>query len=147
MDRCRKYHWDFMIVLKDDSLPSVWEEYFSLMNYQGENHKRQNWVCVGGDRQHFQWVNQIRYEFAANKKEYIDINLVLCREQCDEVDDKTLQTVPKKMKYTWISSRPIRRLNVHSRCNLGALCRWRIEAGFLVEKHQGYSYEHTFAKQ
>ena len=50
------------------------------------------------------------------------------------------------MKYAWISSRPISRLNVHTRCNLGARYRWGIEAGFLVEKHQGYSYEHAFAK-
>jgi len=143
MERCRNYHWDFMIVLKDDSLASVWEEYFSLTNYQGENQKRQNW---GERRQHFQWVNQIRYEFGANGKKYLDINVVLCREQWDEVDDKTLEIVPKKMKYAWISSRPISQLNVHTRCNLGARYRWGIEAGFLVEKHQGYSYEHAFAK-
>ena len=143
MDRCRKYHWDFMIVLKDSSLPSVWEEYFSLRNYQGENQKRQNW---GERRQHFQWVNQIRYEFGANGKNYIDINVVVCDEQWEAVDDKTLEIVPKNMKYAWISSRPITRLNVHTRCNLGARYRWGIETGFLVEKHQGYSYEHAFAK-
>ncbi len=144
MDRCRTYHWDFMIVLKDDSLPSVWEEYFSLMNDQGENQKRQNW---GERRQHFQWVNQIRYEFGANGKNYLDIHVVVCHEQWEEVDDKTREIGPKKMKYAWISNRPINRLNVHPRCNLGARYRWGIEAGFLVEKHQGYSYEHAFAKQ
>jgi hypothetical protein len=31
------------------------------------------------------------------------------------------------------------------RCNLAARHRWGIEAGFLVEKHQGYHYEHAFA--
>jgi len=143
MDRCRNYHWDFMIVLKDDSLPSAWEEYHGLKGYQDENQKRQNW---GERRQHFQWVNQIRYEFGANGKKYIDINVVLCRERWEEVDPKTLKIVPKTMKYAWISSRPISRLNVHTRCNLGARYRWGIEAGFLVEKHQGYSYEHAFAK-
>ena len=143
MDRCRKYHWDFMIVLKDGSLASVWEEYFSLRNYQDENQKRQNW---GERSQHFQWVNQIRYEFGANGKKYIDINVVLCNEQWEELDPKTAEFVPKKMKYAWISSRPINQLNVHTRCNLGARYRWGIEAGFLVEKHQGYSYEHAFAK-
>jgi hypothetical protein len=34
---------------------------------------------------------------------------------------------------------------VHERCNLGARYRWGIEAGFLVEKHQGCHYEHAFA--
>ncbi|MCP4043087.1 MAG: transposase family protein, partial [Gammaproteobacteria bacterium] len=143
MDRCRRYHWDFMIVLKDGSLPSVWEEYHSLKGYQQENRKHQNW---GKRRQHFQWVSQIRYEFGANEKKHIDIHVVVCDEQWEEIDPKTTEIVTKKMKYAWISSRPINRLNVHSRCNLGARYRWGIEAGFLVEKHQGYSYEHTFAK-
>jgi DDE_Tnp_1-associated len=142
MERCRTYHWDFMIVLKDDSLPSVWEEYFSLMNYQRENQKHQTW---GERRQHFQWVNQIRYEFGPNRK-HLDLNVVRCNEQWEELDPKTAQIVPKKMTYAWISSRPISRLNVHTRCNLGARYRWGIEAGFLVEKHQGYAYEHAFAK-
>jgi hypothetical protein len=142
--RCRNYHWDFMIVLKDRSLPTVWEEYRSLLPLcQEENQLHHNW---GERRQHFQWVNQIRYEFGPNGKNHIDIHVVVCNEQWEEVDDKTLEIVPKKRKYAWISSRPIRRLNVHTRCNLGARHRWGIEAGFLVEKHQGYSYEHAFAK-
>ncbi|MCP4284010.1 MAG: transposase family protein [Gammaproteobacteria bacterium] len=143
MDRCRTYHWDFMIVLKDKSLPSVWEEYHGLKGHQKSNQKHQNW---GDRRQHFQWVNQIRYEFGANGKKFININVVVCNEVWEEVDPKTAEIVPKKMKYAWISSRPISQLNVHTRCNLGARYRWGIEAGFLVEKHQGYSYEHAFAK-
>jgi hypothetical protein len=34
---------------------------------------------------------------------------------------------------------------VHQRCNLGARHRWGIESGFLVEKRQGYQYEHMFS--
>ena len=143
MARCRQYHWDFMIVLKDGSLPTVWEEYHSLLLYQQENQHRQNW---GERRQHFQWVNSIRYYFGTNGKNHIDINVVVCTEQWEEVDPKTAQIITKESKQAWISSRPISRLNVHTRCNLGARYRWGIEGAFLVEKHQGYSYEHAFAK-
>ncbi len=45
-----------------------------------------------------------------------------------------------------ISSRPLSRVNVHDRCNLAARYRWGIESCILVEKHQGYAYEHAFAK-
>ena len=38
------------------------------------------------------------------------------------------------------------RLNVHTRCNLGARYRWGIEGAFLVEKHQGF-YESPVVKQ
>jgi hypothetical protein len=143
MAHCRQYHWDFMIVLKDGSLPTVWEEYHSLRRYQQENQHAQNW---GDRRQHFQWVNPIRYTFGANGKNHIDINVVVCTEQWEEVDPQTAQIITKHSKQAWISSRPISRLNVHTRCNLGARYRWGIEGAFLVEKHQGYSYEHAFAK-
>jgi len=144
MERCRSYRWDFMIVLKDGSLPTVWEEYHSLAHEQEENRTQQNW---GERRQHFQWVNAIRYEHGPNAKKAIDIHVVVCREQWEEVAPDTLEIVTKENHHAWISNRPLSRLNVHTRCNLGARYRWGIEGAFLVEKHQGYAYEHAFAKQ
>ncbi len=144
MERCRSYRWDFMIVLKDGSLSSVWEEYQSLMHEQEQNSMQQNW---GERRQRFQWVNAIRYEYGPNAKKSIDIHVVVCRESWEALDPDTLQIVTKENKHAWISSRPLSRLNVHTRCNLGARYRRGIEGAFLVEKHQGYSYEHAFAKQ
>jgi hypothetical protein len=144
MQRCREYHWDFMIVLKDGSLPSVWEEYHSLRHEQEENRWQQDW---GERRQCFQWVNAIRYEYGPNAKKFIDIHVVVCRESWEALDPDTLQIVTKESKHAWISSRSLSRLNVHTRCNLAARYRWGIEGAFLVEKHQGYCYEHAFAKQ
>jgi len=144
MERCRSYRWDFMIVLKDGSLPTVWEEYHSLRHEQEDNRIQQNW---GERRQHFQWVNAIRYEYGPNAKKAIDIPVVVCREQWEEVAPDTLEIVTKENHHAWISNRPLSRLNVHTRCNLGARYRWGIEGAFLVEKHQGYAYEHAFAKQ
>ena len=144
MERCRSHHWDFMIVLQDGSLPSAWEQYHSLRHEQEQNRLQQNW----GERiQHFQWVNAIRSEYGPNAKKAIDIHVVVCHEQWEEVDSDTVQIVTKENQHAWISSRPLSRLNVHTRCNLGARYRWGIEGAFLVEKHQGYAYEHAFAKQ
>lgn len=143
MARCHQYHWDFMIVLKDGLLPSVWEEYHGLLRYQQDNQYRQNW---GERQQHFQWVNAIPYYFGANDRNRLELHVVVCAEQWEEVDPLSAQIITKKSKQAWISSRPISRLNVHTRCNLGARYRWGIEGAFLVEKHQGYSFEHVFAK-
>ena len=63
-----------MIVLKEGSLPSVWEEYYSLMHEQQENRMQQNW---GERRQLFQWVNPIRYEYGPNAMKFVDIHVVL----------------------------------------------------------------------
>ncbi|MEG3069027.1 MAG: hypothetical protein RQM95_12745 [Syntrophaceticus schinkii] len=42
---CRKNKWQFMIVLKDDSLPSVWEEVNGLMRLdtKRENYYERIW--------------------------------------------------------------------------------------------------------
>jgi hypothetical protein len=58
LELCRRYRWQFMIVLQDGSLPSVWEEVEGLGKLQRQNHLEQNW---GNRRQHFQWVNEIEY--------------------------------------------------------------------------------------
>lgn len=133
-----------MIVLKDGSLHTVWDEYHGLLKLQSdtEQHK-QSW---GGRKQHFRWVNNIRYEYEANNNsKHINLNVVVCHEQWQEIDEKA-QEITCVSKHVWISSVPLRRENVHDRCNLGGRYRWGIEAGFLVEKHQGYQYEHSFAK-
>ncbi|MCK5192099.1 MAG: hypothetical protein KAR12_18835, partial [Methylococcales bacterium] len=117
--------------------------YCSLIQFDENHSLQQTW----GDRQqHFQWVNQIRYHFDVNDRKYLDINVVVCHEQWQALDPNTAQIVTQKAKHAWISSRPLNRLNLHTRCNLGARYRWGIEGAFLVEKHQGYSYEHAFAK-
>ena len=53
--------------------------------------------------------------------------------------------VTKTSRHVWISAEPLHKRTVHERCNLGARHRWGIESGILVEKHQGYEYEHCFS--
>jgi hypothetical protein len=53
--------------------------------------------------------------------------------------------VTKRARHAWLSSEPLNKQNVHERCNLGARHRWGIETGILVEKRQGYQYEHCFS--
>lgn len=142
MQRCHDYHWQFMIVLKDDSLASVWQEYFSLLELQPGNEHQQLW---GNRRQHFRWVNHIHYEYGPNAGRHIDLHVVVCNEQWEEVNEHN-EIVTKTAKHAWLSSRELNDANVHDRCNLAARYRWGIESHFLVEKHHGYAYEHLFAK-
>ena len=52
----------------------------------------------------------------------------------------------KNSRHAWLSSKPITRANVRTRCNLVARNRWGIESNILVEKRQGYQYEHCFSE-
>lgn len=141
MEQCHKHHWQFMIVLKDDSLSTVWEEFESLLKLLPKNSAQMKW---GVRRQTFKWVNNIEYYFGANECNNMIIHVTTCDEEWEIVDEKD-DIVAKRSHHAWISSRPLNRNNLHERCNLGARYRWGIEACILVEKHQGYHYEHCFA--
>ncbi len=142
MQRCRQYNWQFMIVLKDKDLPSVWDEVKALAPLQPDNRLKRTW----GDRhQHFFWVNAITYEFTNAGRQRLSLHVVVCEETWEVVDERGRDRYQNCSPCLALSNRPLTRHNVHERCNLGARYRWGIEAGFLVEKHQGYHYEHAFA--
>ena len=139
---CRKYHWDFMIVLQDASLPTVWEEFHGLS--RAEPHQADR--IWGNRHQHFQWANAIEYAYGENGKKRQKIHVVVCTEDWKEIDPETSMVVEKTARHAWISDQPLTKDNLHVRCNLAARHRWGIEEGFLVEKHHGYQYEHLFSQ-
>ena len=140
MQCCRDYHWQFMIVLKDKDLSTVWQEFHALHALKPQALQR-NW---GRRRPHFTWVNDIDYAFGSNGRQRLKLHLVVCEESWEWIDQQAT-TVTQTGRHAWLSSQPLSHDNVHERCNLGARHRWGIESGFLVEKHQGYHYEHAFA--
>ena len=145
IELCRQYNWDFMIVLQDDSLPSLWEEIQGLQRLEPPKEWSQNW---GDRRQRFQWFNDLEYRYAdpftGRQKRHL-LHVVICQESWEEIDPQSTAVVSKNSRHVWISDQPLHRKNVHARCNLGARHRWGIEAGLLVEKHHGYQYEHCFS--
>lgn len=142
MKICRKNKWDFMIVLQDKSLPSVWEEYYGLSKLQSNHTKNMIW----GDReQKFEWVNEIEYYYGQNQKEKIVLHVITCRENWQEVDKSSGEIINKTSHHAWISGKPLTKNNLHERCNLAARYRWGIETNILLEKHHGYQYEHCFS--
>jgi len=142
MEMCRKNRWDFMIVLQDKSLSSVWEEFEGLKKLQTDNHFSMKW---GNRHQDFEWVNHIEYAYGPNGRKKQIIHMVICRESWQEVAKNSSEIETKTSRHVWISHKPFSKDNVHERCNLCARHRWDIESGILVEKRQGYYYEHAFS--
>jgi len=142
MEICRRNRWQFMIVLQDSSLPTVWEEYRGLQRLQPNNRLERTW---GNRRQRFRWVNDIEYEYGCPRRKRHQVHVIVCEESWQEIDNTTGETVSKTSRHAWLSNRPLHPGNVHERCNLGARYRWAIEEGFLVEKRHGYQYEHCFS--
>ncbi len=130
-----------MIVLQDDSLPSVWEEYEGLRKLEPGQQARRKW---GNRRQYFRWVNDIEYRYGPNQRKKQLVHVVVCEERWEEIDAEG-NTVEKRSRHAWLSSEPLTKENLHERCNLGARHRWGIEEMILAEKHHGYEYEHLFS--
>lgn len=142
MERCRKYGWQFMIVLQDGSLQQVWEEYQGLKGYlEPEDRHERFWR---GRSQRFHWINDIEYCYGPNGRKTQTVHLVVCEESWPEVDESG-EIVTKSGRHVWISSEPLSRSTVHRRCNLGARRRWDIEEQIKVEKRHGYHYEHCYS--
>jgi len=142
LEICRKNKWDYMIVLQDKSLPSVWEEYEGLKKLEEKNQFSTTW---GGRRQDFTWINGIEYSYGENGRKRQMVNLVVCEERWEEVAKDSAQIVSKASRHAWISGKLLNKWNLHERCNLAARHRWNIESGILIEKHHGYHYEHLFS--
>ncbi len=139
-EECRKNNWDFMIVLKDKSLKSVWEEYEGLKELCPENRRS---MKVNGRLRSFRWVNDIYYEYGDGKVQVVHV--AVCRESWKEIDGKTNEPVEKTSKHAWISNLPLDAHNLHARCNLAARRRWNIENQIQDEKCNGYNYSHCYA--
>jgi hypothetical protein len=142
LELCRRYHWQFMIVLQDESLRSVWEEFRGLGPLERQNHLERNW---GNRKQRFRWVNGIEYRYGERERRKQILHVVVCQESWEAIDGDSPAVVQKTTRHAWISSVLLSPENVHERCNLGARHRWGIEEGILVEKHHGYGYEHGFS--
>jgi hypothetical protein len=137
-DLCRHYGWKFMIVLKDDDLPSVNEEFDALSKLQPEN--RLAWRTGKGaqTKQTFRWVHDIVY-VDSEKKEHT-LSAIECLET---KPDK--QGQKKTTKFKWVTNCPISCKNVTTLSNEGGRMRWKIEnEGFNVQKKGGYELEHAY---
>ncbi|HAL65395.1 MAG TPA: DDE transposase family protein [Bacteroidales bacterium] len=141
MALCRKYRWKFMIVLQDESLTDVWKEAKGLHKLNPEQVHTQTW---NGRLQKYWWANDIIYEYGPNGRNKQVVHLVVCEETWEEITRQG-EIISKTSRHAWISSEPLNRKNVHTRCNLMARQRWSIENDILQEKHQGYQYQHIFS--
>jgi hypothetical protein len=142
ISHCRKYNWDFMISLKRESLTTVWEDFDGLCKLDDSPCLITTW---GNRKQEYNWQNGLDYTYGKNHTP-LGLNLVTCKETWVESHPRS-GGIPeiKSVTYAWLSSERITNKNVFRLCTETARRRWRIENHFLVEKHQGYSYTHTFS--
>lgn len=143
MEQCQNYGWDYMVVLKNGSLKTVWEDIESLKD-KGMAEKY-SVAEINNVKQEFWWVNNIEYRYVDNGCKEVNVNVVVCMETKKEIDRKTGEEVNITNKFAWISFKEINDRNIEKRCNYMGRPRWNLETQNLVEKHHGYVYGHCFS--
>ena len=137
-DLCRRFGWKFMIVLKDEDLPFVNEEFDALSKLQPEN--RLAWHTGKGAqiKQIFRWVDDIAYVDSL-KKEHT-LSAIECLETKPNKEGQK-----KTTKFKWVTNCHVSSKNVITLSNDGGRMRWKIEnEGFNVQKKGGYELEHAY---
>jgi hypothetical protein len=137
-DLCRRYGWKFMIVLTDDDLPSVNEEFEALSKLQPENRLIWHTGKQAHIKQTFRWADDIAY--ADSEKKQHTVSVIECLETKPDKEGQK-----KTTKFKWVTNCRVSCKKVTTLSNDGGRIRWKIEnEGFNVQKTGGYELEHAY---
>ena len=137
---CETYHWKYLIVLRENDLPSVQEEFNSLLECFPENHLHFCPTDRYKTAQDLDWVNRIEYVDSKNK---VHVTSVI---RCLETKPNS-KGVLETTRFKWITNFTLKSTNVIELSNQGGRLRWKIEnEGFNVQKNGGYALEHAYTR-
>lgn len=138
MSICEDYNWKFIIVHKGEDIPSIQQEFESLLPLAPENH-----LCVRTGPQRrikrdYRWINDISYVDSESNEHTVGV--LACLEKKPDSNGEL-----KTTRFRWITNFEIKRNNVRTLANRGGRIRWKIEnEGFNVQKNRGYDLEHAY---
>jgi hypothetical protein len=134
LKQCDKNDWKYLIVLTDDDLASVNQEFEALLSLPPENHL--NIEMKKGVRQTYRWMNGIEYSDSQNISH--QLNVLEC-----------IETSPAKLnstKFKWLSNFTLLSRNIPTLANKAGRLRWKIEnEGFNFQKNGGFCLEHAYS--
>jgi hypothetical protein len=137
---CKKYRWKYFVVLQEDDLPAVHEEFEALMPLAPENHLRFRTGLQREIQQDFRWMNDISY-LDSEQREHT-LSVLECLET--RPDSKG---ACKTTRFKWVTNFNVKRNNVITLANQGGRLRWKIEnEGFNVQKNGGFALEHAYTR-
>ena len=133
---CERNNWKYLIVLKDNDLSDINQEFEALLKMTPEYHREIK--LEGGSRQAFRWMDGISYT------DSILIQHLLGVVECVETDqdDGGEEHVGK---HKWLTNFSLTSRNVPTLSTAGR-SRWKIEnEGFNLQKNGGYRLEHPYS--
>jgi hypothetical protein len=138
-DLCRTHGWGFMVVLKNDGLPSVNEEFHALAPLQATNRLARHTGEAAAIHQRFRWVEDIAYVDTAKREHTLAV--IECVETTpDATGVRTSKT------FRWVTACRVTEKTVLTLAEYGGRLRWKVEnEGFNVQKNGGFALEHAFS--
>jgi hypothetical protein len=138
LKRCEKNDWKYFIVLTDDDLASVNQEFEALLSLPPEN--KREVAMEKGVRQNYRWINGIEYTDGQNNVH--KLNVVECVETSPDKQGKLAST-----KFKWLTNFTLVSRNVPTLANQAGRLRWKIEnEGFNIQKNGGFCLEHAYSQ-
>jgi hypothetical protein len=145
---CDQYRWKYLVVLTEDDLSSVHQEFDALMPLAPENHLTVHTGVQSEIKQVFRWRN-VHRTCGLNDISYLDsekcehtLSVMECLETCP--DSKRER---KTTRFKWITNLTVKTNNIRILTNQGGRLRWKIEnEGFNVQKNGGYALEHAYSR-
>ena len=131
---CHDYKWHYVIVLKDDDLPSVTQEFASLAPLTPQQRLRVSTGRQAEIKQKFRWVNQIDYTDTQDRDHQLHVL-------------ELSETKPTADGFVWVTNFTLKETNVRELAQNAGRIRWKIEnEGFNAQKHGGFALEHAYSQ-
>jgi hypothetical protein len=140
LSRCQQYGWKYFIVLTDDDLSTVNQEFEALCQITPENQLHLVFDKRQKIEQDYRWMDEIAYLDSEGQEH--ELSVLECVEtKPDGAGGK------QRTKFKWLTNFELDERTVSVLANKGARLRWKIEnEGFNGQKTGGFELEHAYSQ-
>lgn len=136
--RCRDYHWRYVIVLKEDDLKSVYQEFVGLAQLEPKQQLKERLRLPVALQRNFRWVNDIEYRDSKGQDHLLNV--------VELHETKLAEEPPPTTRFMWVTDLSINSGSVRAVAQQAGRDRWKIEnQGFNSQKQGGFALEHLYS--
>jgi hypothetical protein len=140
LERCKGYGWKYLIVLTDDDLPSINQEFEALCQIAPDNQLQLELGKRKEVEQAYRWMDEIAYVDTQGKEHQVSVLECLETKPGDQGKRQTT-------KFKWLTNFTPSIRTVSILANEGGRLRWKIEnEGFNAQKNGGFELEHAYSQ-
>ncbi len=135
---CHDHHWRYVIVLKEDHLPSVYQEFVGLAKLHPEQKLKEHILKPAQIKKQFRWINRIEYGDSKGREHLLNV--------IELHETKFKDPQPLTTRFMWVTDLSINQGNLRAIAHNAGRDRWKIEnQGFNSQKQGGFALEHLYS--